>query len=80
MPNTVEWRMKKGGHDPGLARYDYLGPQDGYIMYAIKDISADEQINGSYGAKPNNEFLKSYGFTAPDNKAKIPLYFRLTLI
>ena len=67
MPNNVEWRMKKGGHDPGLPEFDYLGPKDGYIMYATEDIPAGEQINGSYGGKPNDELFKSYGFTAPDN-------------
>ena len=39
-PNNVEWRMKKGGHDPDLSRYDYLGEKDGYIIYAIEDIPA----------------------------------------
>ena len=80
MPNTVEWRLKKGGHDSDYPKYDYLGPKDGYFMFAVEDIPAGEQINGSYGAKPNDDLFRSYGFTAPDNEAKIQLFFRLTLV
>ena len=80
LPNNVEWRMKKGSHDPDLSRYDYLGPKDGYIIFAIKNIPAGEQINGSYGLKSNYDLFKSYAFTAPDNEARIKLLFRLTLI
>ena len=49
-------------------------------MFAVEDIPAGEQINGSYGAKPNDDLFRSYGFTAPDNEAKIQLFFRLTLV
>ena len=42
MPNTVEWRLKKGGHDSDYPKYDYLGPKDGYFMFAVEDIPAGE--------------------------------------
>ena len=59
MPNTVEWRMKKGGYDPNLpSSYEQLGPKDGYIMFAIENIPAGEQINGTYGSYSNDVFLK----------------------
>ena len=53
--------------------YYYDDRRDGFVLYAIRDISKNEEVTVSYGSHHNLYLFTAYGFTLKNNKFKSSL-------
>ena len=49
-------------------RWSFSSSRDGFVIDALRDIAAGEQLLDTYGHKTNAEYFMNYGFILLDDK------------
>ena len=56
---------------PPITEWKFDDETDSFVLTASVDISRNDQLFDSYGAKCNSRYLLNYGFTCEDNKGNV---------
>ena len=64
---------------PRQTQWFYSDEQESFVIQAIEDINAGDEIYDSYGKKCNSRFFLNYGFIVEKNENnEFPFYIELT--